>query len=60
VVRGGEVQADRGVIEGLREALLHLVRNAVDHGIEAPGSARRVASRARARWSCPRRCTASG
>jgi two-component system chemotaxis sensor kinase CheA len=37
VVRGGDVQADRGVIEGLREALLHLVRNAVDHGIEAPG-----------------------
>ncbi len=35
-VRGGEVQADRGVIEGLREALLHLVRNAVDHGIEPP------------------------
>jgi two-component system chemotaxis sensor kinase CheA len=36
VVRGGDVQADRGVIEGLREALLHLVRNAVDHGIEPP------------------------
>ncbi|MBI4542395.1 MAG: response regulator [Gemmatimonadetes bacterium] len=33
---GGEVQVDRAVLDGLREALLHLVRNAVDHGIEPP------------------------
>lgn len=36
VVRGGEVELDRAVLEGLRDPLLHLVRNAVDHGIEAP------------------------
>ncbi|HEX7239878.1 MAG TPA: Hpt domain-containing protein, partial [Longimicrobiaceae bacterium] len=36
VVQGGGVEADRVVIEGVREALLHLVRNAVDHGIEPP------------------------
>lgn len=36
VVRGGEVEMDRPVVDGLRELLLHLVRNAVDHGIEAP------------------------
>lgn len=35
-VRGGEVEADRAVLDGLREALLHIVRNAVDHGIEPP------------------------
>jgi two-component system chemotaxis sensor kinase CheA len=35
-VSGAEVEADRVVVDGLREALLHLVRNAVDHGIEAP------------------------
>jgi two-component system chemotaxis sensor kinase CheA len=34
-VRGGEVEMDRAVLDGLREALLQLVRNAVDHGIEA-------------------------
>ncbi|HUQ46386.1 MAG TPA: response regulator [Gemmatimonadaceae bacterium] len=34
---GGEVEADRTVLDGLREALLQLVRNAVDHGIEQPG-----------------------
>jgi two-component system chemotaxis sensor kinase CheA len=33
---GGEVQADRLVLDAVREAILHLVRNAVDHGIEPP------------------------
>ncbi len=36
VVVGGDVEADRAVLDVLREALLHLVRNAVDHGIESP------------------------
>ncbi len=31
---GGDVQLDRGVIEALYGPLLHLVRNAVSHGIE--------------------------
>ncbi len=35
-IRGGDVHADRAVLDGLREAILHLVRNAVDHGIEPP------------------------
>jgi two-component system chemotaxis sensor kinase CheA len=35
-VVGAEVEADRGVLDTIREALLHLVRNAVDHGIESP------------------------
>src|SRR5690606_27478869 len=30
-----DVEADRIVIDTLREPLLHLVRNAVDHGIES-------------------------
>jgi two-component system chemotaxis sensor kinase CheA len=32
---GGEVELDRAILEGLRDPLLHLVRNAVHHGIEA-------------------------
>jgi two-component system chemotaxis sensor kinase CheA len=32
----GGAEADRQVLEGLREVLLHLLRNAVDHGIEPP------------------------
>ncbi len=33
---GADVEADRSVLDGLRDALLQLVRNAVDHGIETP------------------------
>ncbi len=36
VVHGGDVELDRGVLEGLKDPLVHLVRNAVDHGIESP------------------------
>lgn len=32
----GGAQADRQVLERLREVLLHLLRNAIDHGIEPP------------------------
>jgi two-component system chemotaxis sensor kinase CheA len=38
----GGAAADRQVLESLREVLLHLLRNAVDHGIEHP--ARREAA----------------
>ncbi|MEO5588200.1 MAG: response regulator [Gemmatimonadaceae bacterium] len=44
VIDGGEVEADRPVLELLREPLLHLVRNAVDHGLESPEE-RRVAGK---------------
>ncbi|HVY62794.1 MAG TPA: ATP-binding protein, partial [Planctomycetota bacterium] len=37
-VEGGAVELDRSVIERLRDPLLHLVRNAVDHGIEPPAA----------------------
>lgn len=33
---GGDVEVDTTVLEHLRDALLHMIRNAVDHGIEAP------------------------
>lgn len=36
VIEGGDVELDRDVGDALREPLLHLVRNAVDHGIEPP------------------------
>jgi two-component system chemotaxis sensor kinase CheA len=41
-VAGGEVHADRAVLDALREALPHLVRNAVDHGIESPTERQRA------------------
>ncbi len=35
-VRGGDTELDRGVLNQLSDSLLHLVRNAVDHGVESP------------------------
>jgi two-component system chemotaxis sensor kinase CheA len=35
-IRGGELQLDRSILDRLSDSLVHLVRNAVDHGIEPP------------------------
>lgn len=35
-VDGGDTEVDKEVLEGLRDPLLHLLRNAIDHGIEGP------------------------
>jgi two-component system chemotaxis sensor kinase CheA len=43
-VEGGEIEVDRAILDGLKEALLHVVRNAVDHGIE-PLAKRREAGK---------------
>lgn len=36
IVEGGEVKLDKKIVEEIGEPLLHLLRNAVAHGIEAP------------------------
>ncbi len=36
IVEGQETEVDRSVIEHLRDPLIHLLRNSVDHGIETP------------------------
>ena len=35
-LEGGETEMDKGLVEELFEPLLHLVRNALDHGLELP------------------------
>lgn len=35
-ISGGETELDRSMVEHLFEPLLHIVRNAIDHGIESP------------------------
>jgi two-component system chemotaxis sensor kinase CheA len=35
-VTGAEIEIDRAILEELQDPLLHVLRNAVDHGIEAP------------------------
>lgn len=39
-VLGGDVEIDRALAEDLADPLLHLLRNAVDHGIEMPAARR--------------------
>ncbi len=39
---GGHIEVDRAVLDKLREPLIHLVRNAVAHGIEAEAERRRT------------------
>jgi two-component system chemotaxis sensor kinase CheA len=41
-MHGTEVQADKGTVDALFEPLLHVLRNAADHGIEPPQ--RRIAA----------------
>ncbi len=36
VIRGAESEIDKRVLEAVKDPLMHLIRNAVDHGIESP------------------------
>jgi two-component system, chemotaxis family, sensor kinase CheA len=41
-IRGKEVALDRSLVEGLSDPLTHMVRNAIDHGIEVPAERQRA------------------
>ncbi|RMG07372.1 MAG: hybrid sensor histidine kinase/response regulator [Cyanobacteria bacterium J055] len=36
VVTGGETRVDKRILEDLKDPLMHILQNAVDHGIESP------------------------
>ena len=36
ILRGSDVELDKTVIEHMKDPLIHIIRNAVDHGLEAP------------------------
>ncbi|HSP15593.1 MAG TPA: chemotaxis protein CheA [Thermoanaerobaculia bacterium] len=40
VIVGADVEVDLSVVEHLRDPLMHMIRNAVDHGIESPDERR--------------------
>ncbi len=40
IIRGEETELDRSVIEEIGDPLMHLLRNAIDHGIEYPAERR--------------------
>ncbi|MEW6432685.1 MAG: chemotaxis protein CheA [Myxococcota bacterium] len=35
-VTGGDIELDRALVDELNDAVLHLLRNAIDHGVEPP------------------------
>ena len=49
VLEGRELEVDRSLLDELSEPLLHLLRNAVDHGLETPGERRLAGKDARGR-----------
>ncbi|WP_036831743.1 hybrid sensor histidine kinase/response regulator [Planktothrix agardhii] len=36
VISGGETRADKRILEEMKDPLMHILRNAIDHGIETP------------------------
>ncbi len=36
IIEGGEIELDRILLEEMKEPLLHIIRNSLDHGIEKP------------------------
>jgi two-component system chemotaxis sensor kinase CheA len=47
-VAGGDVRLDKSLVEAISDPLLHLVRNAVDHGVETPEERRSAGKSERA------------
>lgn len=47
LVQGGEVEIDKRILAEMKDPLLHLLRNAVDHGIERPDQRRKANKAAR-------------
>jgi two-component system chemotaxis sensor kinase CheA len=41
-MEGKETELDKTIIEAIKDPLTHLVRNAVDHGIEPPELRRKI------------------
>jgi len=35
-IEGGEIEVDRRILDALKEPVMHLIRNSIDHGIEDP------------------------
>lgn len=36
IAHGNEIEVDKRILEGLKDPLIHLLRNCIDHGIEKP------------------------
>ena len=50
-IKGKDVALDKSLIEALSDPLTHMVRNAVDHGVEAPEEAPARRQKSPGTWS---------
>ncbi len=48
VIRGEEVEIDKRILEEMKDPLIHLLRNCIDHGVELPAERQRAGKPARA------------
>ncbi len=60
VVSGSEIELDRQLIDRLGDPIVHLLRNAVDHGIETPGEREKAGKSRYGRISLSARQDAGG
>ena len=55
--QGDDIELDRTIVEELADPLMHMVRNALDHGIEGPAERQSGGQAGGARVCCSRRIT---
>jgi two-component system, chemotaxis family, sensor kinase CheA len=41
IIEGGDTTADKRILEEMKDPLMHMIRNAIDHGLEAPDDRQR-------------------
>lgn len=49
IIQGEETELDKSVVEKISDPLMHLVRNAMDHGLETPGERLKAGKQDKAR-----------
>jgi two-component system chemotaxis sensor kinase CheA len=54
ILEGEDTEVDKTIVDGIGDPLMHLVRNAMDHGIESPAE-----NRQKGRLHCPRKIPAA-
>ncbi len=57
-IEGTTTEIDRALIEAIRDPVMHIIRNAINHGIESPRRAPRPARQQSAGSRCARRTRA--
>jgi len=41
IIEGGDITADKRILEEMKDPLMHMIRNAIDHALEAPAERQR-------------------